>query len=52
MRPDSLKMNAIACYTLQNYIITCNEKDYCNSEIPAVNPNDFLKALSEIPEKF
>lgn len=34
------------------YIITCNEKDYCSSEIPAVNPDDFLKALNEISEKF
>lgn len=26
-----------------DYIITCNTKDFENSEIPAVNPADFLK---------
>lgn len=26
-----------------DYIITCNEKDYCYSEVPAINPDDFLK---------
>ncbi|MEZ3435413.1 MAG: PIN domain-containing protein [Lachnospiraceae bacterium] len=25
-------------------IITCNEKDYSNSEVPAVNPNIFLNS--------
>ncbi len=28
-----------------DYIITCNEKDYCNSEVPAINPDSFLKGL-------
>lgn len=33
-----------------DFIITCNEKDYCNSEIPAINPNDFLKHLAKQSE--
>ena len=28
-----------------NYIITCNTKDFENSEIPAVNPKEFLKLI-------
>ena len=29
-----------------DYIITCNVKDYENSEIPAINPKEFLELLS------
>ena len=28
-----------------DYIITCNERDYCNSETPAVNPVEFLDLM-------
>ena len=28
-----------------DYIITCNTKDFENSEIPAINPMDFLKLM-------
>ncbi len=28
-----------------DYIITCNIKDFINSEIPAVNPGEFLKLI-------
>lgn len=29
-----------------DYIITCNVKDYMNSEIEAITPNDFLKKIN------
>lgn len=29
-----------------DYIITVNEKDFCNSEIPALNPADFLEKIN------
>ena len=28
-----------------DYIITCNTKDFENSEIPAINPMEFLKLM-------
>lgn len=28
-----------------DYIITCNTKDFANSEVPAVNPKEFLKLI-------
>ena len=31
-----------------DYIITCNTKDFENSEIPAVNPIEFLKLLKTV----
>lgn len=30
-----------------NYIITCNTKDFQNSEIPALNPQEFLNCYLE-----
>ena len=33
---------------IADYIITCNTKDFENSEIPAVNPIEFLKLLKTV----
>ena len=33
---------------ISDYIITCNTKDFENSEIPAVNPIEFLKLLKTV----
>ncbi len=29
-----------------DYIVTCNTKDFENSEIPAINPSDFLASIA------
>lgn len=30
-----------------DYIVTINEKDFCNSEIPAINPTGFLEHIKK-----
>lgn len=31
-----------------DYIVTVNERDFCNSEVPAINPDDFLKQIKQL----
>lgn len=33
-----------------DFIVTCNIKDFCNSEVPAVNPIEFIEIMKNIYE--
>ena len=37
--------NKCAKYVGADYIITCNVKDFKNSEVPAITPEDFIKMI-------